>query len=525
MNKSLLPFFIFLISYFVFSSNIGGISIYSLDEAKNASCAREMMERGDYIVPTFNYELRTDKPPMHYYFMIIAYKLFGVSEFSARFFSAVFGALTVLITFLFSRRFFGDKVAFYSALVLISSLHTALQFHMAVPDPYLIFYITLTLFLFYAGFKERNDKLIYLSYISMGLGVLTKGPVAVVLPGLIVISFLIYKRSLNFETIKFLKPIRGTLLLLVVSLPWYIAVTIKTNGQWTYEFIFKHNLSRFSESMEGHGGIFLITFLFVFFGLLPFSIYVIQTFISSWKNRFKNDFLVFLLFAVIIYVGFFAISKTKLPNYTTPIYPSFAILLGYFMWQMKFIDLKKYKILWSLILYVFITVLIIIGAYFGLKSEPVLSHLTYLSYFFGILTLGGMVAIFYYFKKESFKINFSLSAFSIVLIFLFFYYIFPKIDKQNPVMVMLPLIDKSKPVVSYKAFNPAFAFYLRKPIKKFGNPKDLVKYLKEDKTYVLTRKKYLKDIKNIKGLKVLKIRRDLFERTTSVLLIYRKELK
>ncbi len=522
MKKSLLPIFIFLISYFVFSSNIGGISIYSLDEAKNASCAREMMERGDYIVPTFNYELRTDKPPMHYYFMIIAYKIFGVSEFSARFFSAVFGALTVLITFLFSRRFFGEKVAFYSSIVLISSLHTALQFHMAVPDPYLIFYITLTFFSFYTGFKEKNEKFIYLSYISMGLGVLTKGPVAVVLPGVIVLSFLIYKKSFNLETIKFLKPLKGVLLLLAVSLPWYIAVTLKTDGKWTYEFIFKHNLSRFSESMEGHGGIFIITFLFVFFGLLPFSIYVIQTFFSGWKHRFKNDFLVFLIFAVIIYVGFFAVSKTKLPNYTTPIYPSLAILLGYFMWHMKFIDLKKYKVLWSLIFYIFITILITYGAYIGLKSEPVLSDLSYLGYFFLILTFGGLSALLYYFKHKPTKINFTLSISSIVMTFLFFYYIFPKIDRQNPVMVMLPLIDKSKPVVSYKGFNPAFAFYLRKPIKKFSNPENLVKYL-TDGSYVLTRKKYLKDIENIKGLKVLKIRRDLFEKTTSVLLVFRKE--
>ena len=522
MNKSILPFFIFLISYFIFSSNIGGISIYSLDEAKNASCAREMMERGDYIVPTFNYELRTDKPPMHYYFMIIAYKLFGVSEFSARFFSSVFGALTVLITFLFSRRFFGEKVAFYSSLVLISSLHTALQFHMAVPDPYLIFYITLTLFSFYTGFKERNDKFTYLSYLSMGLGVLTKGPVAVVLPAIIVLSFMVYKKSLNLETIKFLKPIRGTILLLAVALPWYIAVTIKTNGQWTYEFIFKHNLSRFSEPMEGHGGLFILTFLFVFFGLLPFSIYVIQTFISGWKNRFKSDFLVFLIFVVVIYVGFFSLSKTKLPNYTTPVYPSFAVLLGYFMWKMKFIDLKKYKVVWSLVFYIFITVLIIVGVYFGLKSEPVLLHLTYLSYFFIVLTIGGIFAVLFYLKKDSSKINFSLSSTSIAMIFLFFYFLFPKIDRQNPVMVMLPLIDKTKPVVAYKAFNPAFAFYLRKPIKKFHNVSNLVKFLKEDKIYILTRKKYLKDIQGIKGLKILKERRDLFEKTTSVLLVYRK---
>ena len=75
--------------------------IYILDEAKNAECAREMLVSGDYIVPYFNGQLRTDKPPLHYFFMVISYKLFGVSAFSARFFSAVFGALTILISFFF----------------------------------------------------------------------------------------------------------------------------------------------------------------------------------------------------------------------------------------------------------------------------------------------------------------------------------------------------------------------------------------------------------------------------------------
>ena len=149
-KKSLLEaVFVFLISFFIFSANDWGLYIYSLDEAKNAECAREMLERGDLIVPTFNYELRTDKPPLHYYFMMISYKLFGVNEFSARFFSSVFGGLLVLITFLFAKRYYGIYVAFFSFLILISSLHMAVQFHMAVPDPYLIFWINASLFSFF----------------------------------------------------------------------------------------------------------------------------------------------------------------------------------------------------------------------------------------------------------------------------------------------------------------------------------------------------------------------------------------
>ena len=190
---------IFFISLLIFLANSWGLSIYSLDEAKNSECAREMLERGDFIVPTFNYELRTDKPPLHYYFMILGYKIFGVNEFSARFFSAVFGALTVLITYLISARYLGTKIGLLSVLVLISSLHTAIQFHMAVPDPYLIFFINASLFSFLYGFEERKKFFIYLFYVFTAFGVLSKGPVAVVLPSFIIFLYLIFTKNLNSD--------------------------------------------------------------------------------------------------------------------------------------------------------------------------------------------------------------------------------------------------------------------------------------------------------------------------------------
>ncbi len=84
---------------FMLLFRLGSSPIYILDEAKNAQCAREMLQHNDWVVPTFNGELRTDKPVLHYYFMMIAYKVFGINEFSARFFSAILGVLTVIITY------------------------------------------------------------------------------------------------------------------------------------------------------------------------------------------------------------------------------------------------------------------------------------------------------------------------------------------------------------------------------------------------------------------------------------------
>ena len=94
-----------LLSAIIFFSNLAGPSIYILDEAKNAGCAREMLTNQEYVVPTFNGTLRAQKPPLHYYFMILSYRLFEVNKLGARFFSAVFGVLTVLISFLLPEDF------------------------------------------------------------------------------------------------------------------------------------------------------------------------------------------------------------------------------------------------------------------------------------------------------------------------------------------------------------------------------------------------------------------------------------
>ena len=92
---------------------LGKTPLWIYDEVRNAECAREMYERGDWIVPTFNGGLRTLKPPLHYYFMFGGFKIFGITEWGARFFSAVFGVLTILMTYFFRQKVFVTKTGIH----------------------------------------------------------------------------------------------------------------------------------------------------------------------------------------------------------------------------------------------------------------------------------------------------------------------------------------------------------------------------------------------------------------------------
>ncbi|TAL45401.1 MAG: phospholipid carrier-dependent glycosyltransferase, partial [Chitinophagaceae bacterium] len=182
-NSKKYLFLLIGLSAILFFPGLGKTPLWIYDEVRNAECAREMYERGDWIVPTFNGGLRTLKPPLHYYFMFGGFKIFGVTEWGARFFSAIFGMLTILITFLFVKRFSSLRHAFITCLVLLASSHFLFEFRMSVPDPYLIFLNTASIFTAYAYFREKKFHWLLICAITMGLGTLAKGPVSIALPG------------------------------------------------------------------------------------------------------------------------------------------------------------------------------------------------------------------------------------------------------------------------------------------------------------------------------------------------------
>ena len=247
---------------------LGATPIYILDEAKNAECAREMLTNGNNIIPTFNGELRTDKPPLHYFFMMGAYKFFGQTAFAARFFSAVMGLLTVLITYLYSKKFLNAIVGFCAALVLGCSTHVLFEFRLAVPDPYLIFFVTLGIFSGFSWLQTNKSSDLYLTAAALAFATLAKGPVAIALPALCFLVWIAFKKK--YWSQLFSWPVLvGVFLYAVIALPWYYAVYKATNGTWIRGFFIEHNLNRFSDPQEGHGGLFILTILFILIGLLP----------------------------------------------------------------------------------------------------------------------------------------------------------------------------------------------------------------------------------------------------------------
>jgi 4-amino-4-deoxy-L-arabinose transferase-like glycosyltransferase len=318
-----------LIAGIVFFSGLGESSLWDDDEPRNAEAAREMLENGDWVVPYQNYELRTDKPAFLYWMMLISYSIFGVSEFSARFWAPVFGILTVLITYGFGRRCFGSRSAFLGGLILISSLIFNVSSRSAVPDAQMIFFINGALFAFFLGFMGDRRGWYYAFYASMGMAVLAKGPIGILLPSLAAGIYLAFKKE-PFSFRRF-RIVEGIGIGCVLVLPWFVAVIIKTHGAFFEGFFLQHNLYRYLNPMERHSGPLIYYFLVLLFACFPWSGLLPQMALHTHKDPGKGwekEASTYLRWWIIVFILFFSIAKTKLPSYIIPILPALSLLIG-----------------------------------------------------------------------------------------------------------------------------------------------------------------------------------------------------
>ncbi|HUQ96585.1 MAG TPA: glycosyltransferase family 39 protein [Chitinophagaceae bacterium] len=508
---------LFLGAVVLLFSSLGKMPLWIYDEVRNAECAREMWERKDWIVPTFNGELRNLKPPLHYYFMAGGFQLFGLNEWGARFFSAVFGVLTILLNYYFVARYSSRRHAFISCCVLLVSTHFLFQMRMSVPDPYLIFLNAASLFTGYAYFKEKRFQWLLLCAVSLGLGTLAKGPVAIALPSLSLLVWLIWQKQ--WKLLFHWHMAVAAVLTLVIAVPWYVAVHNATDGAWTRGFFLEHNLGRFSEPMEGHGGLFIIVPRFVLLGLLPASIFIGES-LRHFKQRFSDPFLCLAFCVMAVYIIFYSISGTKLPNYPTPCYPFVAIVLGYYinMGFSKSLPLRRYPFYILLV----INLALPIGLYFGIKNEVELHGFEAHALLMLILTAAAVVSLLLFLKRGFQQAMLSLLFFYTVFNLVFFNYLYPTLYQNNPLSKTINIVRKYDNVVAYKIFQPAFTFYVPHRIPVFDQPDSLNAYLQNHEALVILREAAVPELQSL-GLQQLAAHHDLFERHTTVLLTNAKK--
>jgi 4-amino-4-deoxy-L-arabinose transferase-like glycosyltransferase len=337
-----------------FFAGLGRSAIGDADEAFYAQSAREMVEQGDWITPHYNYEYRFQKPVFFYWMVAVAYTVAGVSETAARFPSALAGLALALMTWAIGRRWVGASAGVVGGAIVATSFGYFTIAHASLPDLPLAAFITLaTWALFEAGAPaldaaaapsargtgaaapdDRTRRWwMLLAGLAIGLGMLTKGPVALVLPALVYLSASLVMADGLLPTRRgWFDVALATVVLLAVALPWFLAMAEVHGTAYLRRFFIGENLERFAtERYNGRRPLWFYAPI-IFGGLAPWSSLMVLWIPSLGRvlrgvRRLTGLEWRLILWAVVP-VLFYTLSVGQQPRYILPVLPPLAVLVA-----------------------------------------------------------------------------------------------------------------------------------------------------------------------------------------------------
>jgi 4-amino-4-deoxy-L-arabinose transferase-like glycosyltransferase len=356
-----------LLCYFTFGLGLGRQAITDADEAFYAEASREMVESGDWLTPKFNYQNRWEKPVLYYWLTSASYLVIGPTEFAARLWAALSGVGLVLLAWGISRHMTGrDDVAWLSGAVVATSFGYFSMARSALPDLPLTFCITLGIWAtlravdatgprsvadelgsagpsaFATATADRHSSksggwfgsaVVWwaLAGFGAGAGFLMKGPVALVVPAVVLLPIAWReRRRVKLDA-------RGIALAVVigalVGLPWYVAMWREHGSAYLQSFFVGDNLQRFSTERFNDARPFWFYLPVLLGGLMPWSVYLVA-FSADSVARLRRGTLRLsdtdwrLLIWAAMPVLFFTISIGKQPRYILPILPPLAIFVA-----------------------------------------------------------------------------------------------------------------------------------------------------------------------------------------------------
>ncbi len=335
-------FIILAVGTLLFLFNLGGRDLWEPDETRYAVVAREMVQSGNWILPHLNRDIYAEKPPLFFWLVNLSTFLGGAnSELANRLPSALAGLITLFVTFLLGERLFHPRVGFLSAMVLATSILFLQISRWMMLDSLFTLLFLFTIFYFFQGFENEARRRRYYLFagLFMGLGVLTKGPVAY-LPVPIFIIFGLSQRSVKAFWNTHL--LWGILLSLLVVFLWLVPACWVGGEEYTKRILFGQTVGRLmgSEKYFHREPIFfyLIRFPLDFF---PWIVLLPSALILGFRNKenVRKEFLFLVIWFLVIFF-FFTLSKGKKDNYLLPLHPATAMLIG-ILWDSEIRSSKR----------------------------------------------------------------------------------------------------------------------------------------------------------------------------------------
>jgi 4-amino-4-deoxy-L-arabinose transferase-like glycosyltransferase len=450
MKPTLRPYFDYIIvallavgSYILFFFGLGWIGMIGPDEPRYAAIARAMLMSGDYITPRLNAVAWFEKPPLMYWIAAIGYKLFGVNEAGARFPSALGATVCVFFVYWCGRKLWDRTTGFLAGLILVTSIGFFAFARAASMDMPLTACMTMALVFFLLAVNDTTDsrrRYFYAFYAALGLGVLAKGPVAVLLAALSLAGFLFLRGKVSEWKTWYPK---GLWITAGVAAPWYIFCTIINGWEFPKEFFINQNLERFATTIHGHGRPFYFFLPVLLLLTFPWTFMLI----SALRRTLGKNEHVLLWWAIVPFV-FFSLSGSKLPGYILPMVPPIALLLSKEMMQPAS---RVYRVA----VFIEAGTMAFIGVAFGfygntLNVDPHVSGMVIATVTFFMAAALCVIALW---LKPAFLAGFNAIAMT-VLVLMATTMVFPRFDITDTMRPWQPalsqLVAADQPVIMYK---------------------------------------------------------------------------
>jgi 4-amino-4-deoxy-L-arabinose transferase-like glycosyltransferase len=513
-----------LLPYFL---NLGATSIIDANEAFYTETPREMMEAGDYVNPTFNYEPRLNKPPLSYWAVAASYKVFGVSLASARL-PVVVGALVILATvFVLGRIACSTSAGLLAALTLAATPRFLLFSRRIIIDVYAAMFLGLTLLFFVLAETQpqRRRRWLFAMYVATGLGVITKGPIAIVLPALVFLVYLVASR--RFMSITRMMLPAGAVVVSAIVVPYYALLCGQHGWDAISTFLMRENLARYAEGIgaPSRGPLFYLPVLFadLYFPwslLLPAGLAVVP-WRRLWRGRPEhhgdggvNDPIsqetVRLLLGlwIILIVVFFSLSKAQQDLYILPCVVAAAPLVGGVLdglFRKALSPRLTAAATWSL--GVVAVVLLVLGSaivwFVGGAEDRI--HLAGATATGVVLCVGSAVALVALARRSAATACAAIGAALVICHWVLVLWALPDFERYKPVPHLARAIQQAAVpgarVGTYRVATPSLTFYLRRHVDQMFDVSEVSTFFKSPSVaYCVMRQEEYEPIKTLIGV-------------------------
>jgi len=304
----------------IFASFNGQSHLFDWDEINFAEAAREMIVTGNYSLVQINYEPFWEKPPLFFWLQALCMNLFGINEFSARLPNAIAGAITGMVLYSIGRKNFSNSFGWLWAIAYCTSLLPVLYFKSGIIDPWFNLFIFYGTYATWKSIYNSNGKHLrwaVISGASIGLGIMTKGPVALLVILMVFGVFFLWKR--------FKVPVRFshfsgfTISLIIIGGLWFFIEWVSGRGHIIEDFI-TYQIRLLQTQDAGHGGPFYYHFVVLLIGCFPMSIFALGGFFIKQEKDSQQDFqrIMLLLFSLVLLL--FSLVNTKIIHYSSLCY-------------------------------------------------------------------------------------------------------------------------------------------------------------------------------------------------------------